>query len=105
MKYRLTKLRGGKSRQQIAMELDIPLNTYTHYEYGDRKPSHKNLIKISKFYGVSVDYILGINPQTKTIENETRLLSAFNKCNEINQARIIGYVESTLEQQNTKTIK
>lgn len=101
MKNRLTKLRGGKSRQQIATELNIPLNTYTHYEYGDRKPSHNNLIKIAKFYQVSVDYILGLEKQSVIVENETRLLLAFNKCNDFSKARIIGYAESTLEQQNS----
>lgn len=54
------------TQQNIADELNINRRTYAAYENGVNSMTPETLIKISKFYNVSVDYLLGLtdNPDT-----------------------------------------
>lgn len=60
---RLEELRKQRnlSQKQIADILQITQQAYSNYENGKREPEYDMLIKISKFYETSVDYILGIS--------------------------------------------
>lgn len=60
--------KSGKSMSSIADSLGIPKGTYASYEYGKREPNIETLTKISKFYDVSIDYILG-RPNAKAPKN------------------------------------
>ena len=59
---RLKDLREDRDLKQkdIAEYLNIKQNTYSQYENGQRQLPIDVLIKLSKYYGVSTDYILGI---------------------------------------------
>ncbi|MCI8421017.1 MAG: helix-turn-helix transcriptional regulator [Clostridia bacterium] len=48
------------TQQYVANILNIKQNTYSQYESGQRQLSLEQLIKLSEFYSVSTDYILGI---------------------------------------------
>lgn len=52
-------------QQELAEYLHIKQNTYSQYENGQRQPPIPVLIKLAKFYGVSVDYILGLTDNPK----------------------------------------
>ncbi len=47
-------------QQELAEYLHIRQNTYSQYENGQRQLPIEVLIKLSKFYKVSTDYILGL---------------------------------------------
>jgi len=49
----------GISMMEAARRLKMPYTTYVNYEKGDREPPSATLVAIAKFYGVSVDYLLG----------------------------------------------
>lgn len=59
---RLKELREerGLTQRQLAEQLGINSVTYLHYEKDQREPPLALLADIAKFYGVSVDYLLGI---------------------------------------------
>ncbi|MBE6756610.1 MAG: helix-turn-helix transcriptional regulator [Ruminococcaceae bacterium] len=48
------------TQQNIAEYLNIKQNTYCQYEKGQRQIPIDLLIKLTEYYGVSVDYILGL---------------------------------------------
>ena len=48
------------TQQQIAKLLNISQNTYSQYEIGVLNYSVDALLKLADFYGVSVDYLLGL---------------------------------------------
>lgn len=48
------------SKKELTDKLSIKYTTYANYESGIRQPNSDFLIKISKFYDVSIDYILGL---------------------------------------------
>lgn len=54
----------GYTRKRLCEELGRPYATVTKYETGEREPGHGYLIEISKKFGVSVDYILGIETKS-----------------------------------------
>lgn len=62
MYKRIRDLREDKdlSQFQLAGILNISQSTYSRYESGYLDVPSEVLIALSKFYGVSVDYILGL---------------------------------------------
>ena len=48
------------NQKQIAEILNVSQTTYSRYENGKLDIPSKSLIKLAKFYNVSVDYLLGI---------------------------------------------
>lgn len=59
---RLKQLRENKgyNMRQMASALNLPYTTYVNYEKGEREPNSEQLILFSKYFGVSIDYIIGI---------------------------------------------
>ncbi|MFO1442657.1 helix-turn-helix transcriptional regulator [Bacillus sp. Bva_UNVM-123] len=47
-----------KTQEEIAKILGITRPAYTAYESGNRQPDYDSLLKLAKFYNVSVDYLL-----------------------------------------------
>ena len=58
---RIAELRAklGISMKEAAARLDMPYTTYVNYEKGTREPNSETLIKLSRFFGTSIDYLLG----------------------------------------------
>lgn len=67
---RLKKLRKaqGYSMKQMAEALGMCYTTYVNYEKNEREPNSEGLVLIAKYFGVTVDYLLGIN-STETTDN------------------------------------
>ena len=72
---RLSLLRQEKklSQRKVAQSLGVSQALLSHYENGVREPGLEFVVKASRFYGVSCDYLLGnaisrdgmgINPDT-----------------------------------------
>lgn len=59
---RIRNLREDKdlSQEQLAKVLRVSQSTYSRYESGYLDVPSEILIALSKYYGVSVDYILGL---------------------------------------------
>lgn len=60
---RLIKLRkeNGYSQEQLADALNISRQAISKWERGEASPDTDNLIELAKLYGVSVDYLLGLD--------------------------------------------
>ncbi|MBR1702989.1 MAG: helix-turn-helix transcriptional regulator [Lachnospiraceae bacterium] len=59
MKLKELRLERGLSQKQIADYLEVTPNIYSRYETGARQPSIETLIKLSAFFGKSIDFIVG----------------------------------------------
>lgn len=59
---RLKKCRENTGLPQIkvAIYCDITERTYQNYELGIREPKVSILMRIARFYGVSIDYLVGL---------------------------------------------
>lgn len=60
---KLTKLREdlNLTRIIVAKDLNIKYTTYSKYETGERTPNNNTLVKISNYFNVATDYLLGNN--------------------------------------------
>ena len=54
-KIRLSK---GYSQLKVAMDLSISREALSYYENGKRNPDIEMLVKMSEYFGVSVDYLI-----------------------------------------------
>lgn len=57
MASKLVELRGDKSREQVAVDLDISYSAIVSYETGDRVPRDEVKIKLASYYDVRVEDI------------------------------------------------
>jgi len=56
----LKKIREKKkySQQKVAMDLSISREALSYYENGKRSPDIDMLVKMSAYFGVSIDYLI-----------------------------------------------
>ena len=61
MANRIRELRKAKriTMKQLGEAVDLAESTISQYETGKREPDNATLCRISDFFGVSVDYLLG----------------------------------------------
>lgn len=62
MNKKLKLLRNDKnlSQKEVTNIIGVTVSAYSNYEQEIREPSYDILIKLAKFYGVSTDYLLGL---------------------------------------------
>ncbi len=63
MKLRLRELREDNnfSQKDIAKVLNCTQGAYSRYETGSRLPTVRVVVKLADFYGVRVNYLLGLD--------------------------------------------
>lgn len=53
------------TQETLAQYLSVSQRTYSRYENGERSIPTETLIKLSKFYHTSIDYLLGLTNTKK----------------------------------------
>lgn len=63
--FRIRELRKAKkiTAKQLAEHVNVAESTMCLYETGKREPDYATLIAISEYFNVSVDYLLGKDPE------------------------------------------
>lgn len=119
MNNRIRELRKERklTMKQLGERLGLAESTISQYETGKREPDHKTLVKISEFFHVSVDYLLGhvsepwfyldterilreINSYDEEMPqdaNKQQLLQAFDQLNPEGQTKAVERVEELTE--------
>lgn len=75
MKFRRIKdLRedNDKLQKDIAKLLGISQQYYSEYEKGNRTIPIIHLITLAKYYGTSIDYIVGLSDENNNLKNNKR---------------------------------
>lgn len=91
---RILRISRHLSQEKIAKYLNIHRSTYTYYEIGKTNPSIDTLIRISKLYNVSVDFILGIEPIHGSVEDS--FYQFYSTQNEDKKLKIISILNEFL---------
>ena len=55
---RLIRKARNLNQQKVAMDLNISREALSHYENGKREPSLEMLNRLSKYFNVSIDYLI-----------------------------------------------
>lgn len=50
----------GCTQSQVAKAIRVTLSAYSNYEQGLREPSYQILKLLCRFFGVSADYLIGL---------------------------------------------
>ena len=109
---KLKALRTAKkmSQKDLADKVGVAKSVVSFYESGDRFPSYDVLIKISRIFNVTTDYLLGaaedeIAPKAKTPgtlkPDENELLDLYRQLPFESKQRLIARAEVMLENANT----
>lgn len=53
----------GLTQTEVAANIGITQNAYSYWENGKVKIDHESIAKLSKLFGVSADYLMGISEQ------------------------------------------
>lgn len=51
------------TQAEVGKQINVPQRTYAYYESGERMIPPQVMIALAQFYGVSVDYLLGLTDQ------------------------------------------
>ena len=51
------------NQEAVSKELGISLMSYRRYETNDREPTAPVLVKMARFYHVSLDYLVGLKDE------------------------------------------
>ncbi len=54
----------GLTQEQVAKLLHVSQNTYSQYEVGTIRYPLDAVVTLAEFYGVSVDYLVGLTDQS-----------------------------------------
>lgn len=71
---RLKQIREDKDIKQevLAKEIGVKQTTISNWESGAREPDIQSLIKLAKYFNVSVDYLIGNDTQNRNFANEIK---------------------------------
>ena len=58
MRLKELRLKKGVTQQEVAKAIGCSPNNYARYEREEREPDHLMLRLLSKYFGVSIDYLL-----------------------------------------------
>lgn len=78
----------NKKQKELAAHLGVPDNTISYFCSGKRVPNAEQIIEISKYLGVSSDYILGLTDNLTT-DKDLDDISKYTGLNEIT----LGYIK------------
>lgn len=96
---RIRNLREMKNMTQTELSQSLGMKTYTtvsKWESDDNFPKGRDLKKLSELFGVSSDYLLGLN----TNKNVSSIETIYNQLEKPRQTKVYNFAEQQLEEQN-----
>lgn len=105
LENRIRKLRQEKgiTQLQLSIELEVTQETISAYEHNRHLPSLTALMKMSRLFDVSMDYIMGLSdvPQIAIdtdfsiadTEQRNRLLMYYRKLGYKNRLKLLAYAQ------------
>lgn len=94
-KLRELRKEKGLTQDQVSENLGITYQAYAHYENGRRKPDPEMLVKLSDFFDITVDELIGHGQRESVPQKaeEQYILQLFNLLNSSRQKMLIGIAE------------
>lgn len=101
---RIRNLREMKNMTQTELSQSLGMKTYTtvsKWESDDNFPKGRDLKKLSELFGVSSDYLLGLN----TNKNVSSIETIYNQLERPRQTKVYNFAEQQLEEQNSNVVQ
>lgn len=91
---RTLRKRKNMTLKELGEIINVSESTISLYENGHREPDFETLIKIAKYFNVTIDYLLGNETVDLKISNEIQIL--YDQLNDNQKSRLIGYAKGML---------
>ena len=106
MPNRIKQLREEKGMTQVrlSIELEVTQETVSAYEIGKHFPSVKSLLKMSRLFDASIDYILGLSDIQKAASHEVLskdeldFITLYRRMNKLQKEKTSSYVQGLLSE-------
>ncbi len=97
---RLKELRekSGLNQEGLGLKLSLSQSTISAYEIGERTPDLNTLIRIAKFFNVSIDYLAGLSNIKQIIQtsdlssDELEHLYTYRQLSKNDQEKVNAYI-------------
>ena len=96
---------------KLLVECKLPSNSISYWKQGIKKPGIDALIKIADYFNVSIDYLVGretptTNKETNTVNKavNSTLLSRIESLDELQQAKVMAYIDGLQDTNNNDLI-
>jgi len=100
MKLKELQKKTHKTREVVAKEIGIKKSNYDNYLNGRNKPKLDDLIKISKYFNVSLDYLLEIKIEDTITEKQKQLIDIIKTIKDDNDlSELIGYAKGLINKE------
>ena len=86
------------TQQEMAKICGVTLRSYQNYESGQREMSYASLKKIADKFNISIDYLLGHQPQNvlyldSLTDEQKEAVELVKQLNDKQVLKVIGYIE------------
>jgi len=101
---RLKELRKDRelSQAELADKLNVVVHTVSNYERGKSVPEIDTLIRLAKFYDVSLDYLLGLIDEPRSYRRKAFPISLPKSMSGTELAKVQEYVDFITDKQALK---
>ena len=100
---KITRENKGITTQQLALAINVKPYTITDWETGRSEPSITNLIKLSQFFNVSVDFLIGNKLDENSSYNE--IIKIINDYQEqMNKDELLLLLDGLSDKNQTKLL-
>jgi len=102
MGERLKQLRLQRkiSQEEVARTIGITRSAYSHYEINNRQPVYETLIKLSTFYEVSLDYIVGGDTFVPASKDTHEMIRMLDTMDHVKRKNTINLLMDVLKKNN-----
>lgn len=95
------------TQKDVAKKINIPYQTYNHYETGRNEPDIESLIKLADFFGCSIDYLVGREDEDGAImiygnqlsKDENQLIDKLRSLPDIKKKIAYKYIDFLSEEE------
>lgn len=103
MRFREMREAVGKTQTEVAKYLGVSRQCYNNYELGNREPGIEILLRLSSYFGVSVDYLLGNENATQAVSTEDReIIEGIKGLTAEERKRVLDFIKFTKQQREGK---
>ena len=91
----------GYKQKQVAEAIGVNRATYANYECGRRTPDMDGLVKLARFYRISLNELMGCNTSESDnlvlLPRDRQLLEHFHQLSDIKQKACLAHVKLDVE--------
>lgn len=86
----------GLSQEELAEKLNISQKSISKYERGSRRPSYEVLVSMAALFGVTTDYLLGVDGGEKNMKNRLKELREENGMKQSELGKLLNVQDAAI---------